>query len=156
MLTQEEEAERAVMISGLYAQRSTTPYANRIQLQNQFSWWRVFFSGLALALPYTLAHIVYAIFIGINYQNRPDIAAMGIVFIASLILIGLWLYMALKHFVDGLSDTVVSTRPVFWFSCLSLAPAILYLRYYFFGDSVKSLIELLGGSGLFLLTSLSL
>ncbi len=155
MLTREEETQRAALISGLYVQPSKTPFANRILRQNSFKWSRIFSSSLDLALPYIFANIVYAIFIGLDYHNRQDVAATGIMFIAALIMIGLWMYSALKRFVDSLSDIVINTRSVFWFSCLTLAPAILFLRSFVISDSAKTMTELLWKSSVYLLAAMS-
>ena len=156
MLTPQEEQQRAIKISKLYFQARKHPRKVKVHPQRVFSWSRVVELSVSFVLPFVMVNIAYSIFTDLGYDTSSDVAATGMAFIASFIIIGIWMIFALKRSINGLSDMVVSANSIFWLACFFIIPTILLLRGLIIGGSVKDGSLLIGGSLLFAALAISL
>lgn len=134
MLTREEEEDRALNISQLYFTATNNSRLNQLQPQYVFSWWQILTLGVVLPLPYIAINIGYAFFTSLNYQTRTDVAAAGLIFWVAGLLTVFWMYGVIKYCRERLSYIAVNARYVFWFTCLFVAPSILFLKYVIIGN----------------------
>ncbi len=155
MLTKEQERQRALKISKLYFEARKEPRKINVRPRRVFSWSQVVKLSVAFVLPFVIESIIYSFFVDLGYNTISDVQAAGMVFIALLIIIGIWMIFALKRFRDGLGDMVVSSNSIFWLACFFIIPTTFLLRLLFIGNSVKDGLFLIGSSLLFAILATS-
>lgn len=148
MLTPEEERERAIKVSQLYAHTPEKSGVTRTETLGVFLWWGVIKPTITLSLSFIVANTLITVFTNVGYEFKEDVAAADMLFILTSLVGCFFVYKACRYFFNGLYGATKYYGLMFWSSLLFLVPVFFLLRIVIIDASDHNLVSILLHLGL--------